>query len=443
MHLMTIPAGTGHRLESSPQRRNGNGSDIREFLSRLYGPQATTALDRYRNIEERYLSLFSDEPSILVSTPGRVEIGGNHTDHNNGRVIAASVTLDSVAAAGHSAEHRITLVSEGYASPFEVDLERQDPLPDERETTSALIRGIVARCAEAGYAVGGFRCYLESSLHAGAGLSSSASIEMIIGTILNTLFNDGRIPIEELAAICQYAENVYFGKPCGLMDQLTCGVGGMIAIDFGDPGHPAIHRIRHSLESSGLRFAVVHTGGSHADLTGDYAAIPSEMRAVAAALGKTTCRDIQDEAEILKALPDLRNAVGDRAVIRAIHFVRESTRVPEQVRALEEGRVDDFLALVLASGRSSALWLQNSYATSSPEEQGISLGLALTEGFLEKAGRGACRVHGGGFAGTMLAILPESVMEEYRQMMERVFGEGSVALLDLRSTGTAVFKQQD
>ncbi len=440
---MTMPAGTGHRVKSSPSPRNGNGSEIQEFLNRLYGAQAPAALDRYHAIEERYTSLFGDEPPILVSTPGRVEIGGNHTDHNNGRVIAAGITLDSVAAAGESSEHSITIVSEGYPSPFEVALDATRPIQEELGSTPALIRGIVARCAEAGYAVGGFRAYLDSRIQPGAGLSSSASIEMTIGTILNTLFNDGRIPIEELAAICQYAENVYFGKPCGLMDQLTCGVGGMIAIDFEEPGRPAIHRIQHTLDASGLRFAVVHTGGSHADLTGDYAAIPSEMRSVAATLGKKSARDIQDESEILNAMPDLRRAVGDRAVLRALHFIRDSSRVPEQVRALEEGRVDDFLALVMASGRSSALWLQNSYAISSPEEQGIPLGLALTERFLETAGRGACRVHGGGFAGSMLAILPESIIERYREVMERVFGEGSVVLLDLRSTGTAVFRLRD
>ena len=416
----------------------GGGADVEDRWKDLYGQDAAGAPARCSAIGRRYVELFGESPSIFVSTPGRVEIGGNHTDHNNGPVIAAAVTLDSVAAARKTDDRTVTLSSAGYASPFCVRLDDLRARPEERGTTSALIRGIAARCAEAGYGIGGFHAYVESQIAPGSGLSSSACIEILIGTILNALYNSSRIPLEELATICQYAENAYFGKPCGLMDQLACAVGGMVAIDFSNPHRPAIHRIRHTLDSAGLRLAVVHAGGSHADLTAEYAAIPAEMKAVAAALGYRTCRDIGGEVEILNALPALREKTGDRAILRALHFVGECRRVPRQVRSLEEGRIEEFLFHVNASGRSSAMWLQNSYPGSTPEEQGITLALALTEGYIETVGRGACRIHGGGFAGTILAILPSEAIDGYRAMIEHVFGEDSLALLDIRSVGTLV-----
>jgi galactokinase len=437
---MDTPLVTGKRANPGTEVLAEKKPGFEAFLRDLYSEDAPQARTRYAAVEKRFVSTFGDTPSVFVSTPGRVEIGGNHTDHNNGRVIAASVSLDLVGAAEKSGDNTITLFSEGYPAAFRVSLDQLQPVSDERVTTSALIRGIAARCAEAGYTIGGFRACVESQVKPGSGLSSSACIEMFIGTTLNALYNEGGIPVEELASIGQYAENVYFGKPCGLMDQLACGVGGIVAIDFGDPVHPAIHRIRRTLEESGLRLAVVHTGGSHADLTGDYAAIPKEMKAVAKALGGNVCRDIQSEEVLLKAIPDLRKTVGDRAVLRALHFIREVERVPEQVRSLEEGRIEEFLGHVNASGRSSAMVLQNSYPPKAPTEQGITLGLALTKNYLAKVGQGACRVHGGGFAGTILAILPGKAVDGYRTMMEQVFGEGSMCLLDIRSAGTAVFK---
>jgi galactokinase len=414
---------------------------LQTFLKDLYGNDAKPALTRYTALQKKFVSTFGKNPSVFVSAPGRVEIGGNHTDHNNGRVIAASVTLDLIGAAAKSNDNTITLVSEGYPTTFRVALDQLHAVEDERITTLALIRGIAARCAESGYAIGGFHACVESQVTAGSGLSSSACIEMFIGMVLNALYNRGKIPVEQLAAIGQYAENVYFGKPCGLMDQLACGVGGIVAIDLGDPAHPGIYRIPYTLEKSDLRLAVVHTGGSHADLTGDYAAIPKEMRAVAKALGGSVLRDVTDATTLLKAIPALRTSLGDRAVLRALHYLHEMDRVQEQVRSLEEGRVDDFLAQVNASGRSSAMVLQNSYPAKVPAEQGITLALTLTAAYLEKVGQGACRVHGGGFAGTILAILPWSAVDGYRTMIEGVFGKGSLCLLDIRPTGTTVFER--
>lgn len=416
---------------------------LQHFLKELYGDGAVGAEARYAAVQDRFVATFGHEPALFVSAPGRVEIGGNHTDHNNGRVITASVTLDLIGAAAKSDDNTITLWSEGYPNAFRVSLDTLRPAEDERVTTSALLRGIAGRCAEAGYTIGGFHAYVESQVKPGSGLSSSACIEMFIGSVLNALYNNGKIPVEELAAIGQYAENVYFGKPCGLMDQLACGVGGIVAIDFADPAHPGIERISYTLAKRDLQLAVVHTGGSHADLTGDYAAIPKEMRAVARALGGTVCRDIPDEATLLKAIPALRTSLGDRAVLRALHFMRECARADDQVHALKEGRVGDFLDLVNASGRSSAMVLQNSYPAKVPTEQGITLALTLTGSYLEKVGQGACRVHGGGFAGTILAILPGHAVEGYRTMIEGVFGKGSLCLLDIRPTGTAVFEHSN
>jgi galactokinase len=393
------------------------------------------------SLEKKFVSTYGSEPSVFISAPGRVEIGGNHTDHNNGRVIAASVTLDLIGAAAKSDDNTITLWSEGYPTAFRVTLDQLRPVDDERITTSALIRGIAARCAEAGYSVGGFQACVDSQVMPGSGLSSSACIEMFIGMVLNVLYNRGKISVEELAAIGQFSENVYFGKPCGLMDQLACGVGGIVAIDFKDPVHPGIQQIPLVLEKSDLRLAVVHTGGSHADLTGDYAAIPKEMRAVAKALGGNVLRDVPDEETLLKAIPALRTSLGDRAVLRALHYMSEMDRVQKQVRSLQEDRVNDFLAQVNASGRSSAMVLQNSYPAKVPAEQGITLALTLTAAYLEKIGQGACRVHGGGFAGTILAILPANAVGGYRTMIEGVFGKGSLCLIDIRPTGTAVFER--
>ncbi|CAG1769885.1 partial galactokinase, partial [uncultured bacterium] len=379
-------------------------------------------------------------PVLYASAPGRVEVGGNHTDHNHGSVLAAAIDLDAVAAAAPTSDRLITVTSEGYRDPVSLRCDDLAVKKGEHSTTLALVRGIVARFAEKGYRTGGFCAHITSQVAAGSGLSSSAAVEVLIGTILNGLFNDGAIRPEEIAAIGQYAENVYFGKPCGLMDQTASAVGGIVTIDFRDPAHPDIRQLRRSFGEFGLQVLVIHTGGSHADLTPEYAAVPAEMKAIAQALGGRVCRDIDGEQALVAALPGLRSVAGDRAVLRAIHFLRETARVGEQVRALEAGDIAGFLAGVTASGRSSALWLQNCYPSSAPSEQGIMLALALTEQYPGVAQRGAWRVHGGGFAGTMLAILPGDLVQGYRAAMEAVFGTGSVAVLTVRQAGAVSWR---
>jgi galactokinase len=379
-------------------------------------------------------------PALFASAPGRVEVGGNHTDHNHGRVLAAAIDLDAIAAAAPMDDGLIVLTSEGYEHSVTVRCDEIAVKKEELGTTQALVRGIVARFNEKGYRTGGFRAHITSQVAPGSGLSSSAAVEVLVGTILNGLYNEGAVRPEELAAIGQYAENVYFGKPCGLMDQTASAVGGIVTIDFRDPAKPEIHQLRRSFGEFGLQVLVIHTGGSHADLTPEYAAVPSEMKDVARSLGGRVCRDIPDERALVAALPGLRATVGDRAVLRAIHFLRETARVEEQVRALEAGDIAGFLAGVIASGRSSALWLQNCYPTRTPAEQGIMLALALTEQYPGVAQRGGWRVHGGGFAGTMLAILPGDLVPGYRAAMEAVFGSGSVAVLTARRAGAVWFR---
>ena len=412
-----------------------------EFLIRLYGTGADDARERYDAIAHQYGQIFGGEPTLFASAPGRVEIGGNHTDHNHGCVIAASVNLDAVAAAGPADDGVITVVSEGYARAVTVSCNELTVQESERGTTQALVRGIAARFREKGYTVAGFRACIRSQVAPGSGLSSSAAVEVLFGTILNALYNEGKIPPAEIAAIGQYAENVYFGKPCGLMDQVASAVGGIVTIDFGDPARPVIRRLSRSFAEFGVQVIVVHTGGSHADLTPEYAAVPAEMKAVAGAMGGEVCHDIPGEDALVQAIPGLRTSQGDRAILRAIHFLRETARVGDQVRALEEGNIAEFLLLVSASGRSSALWLQNCYVGAMPTEQGIMLALALTESYPGVCERGACRVHGGGFAGTMLALLPADLVAGYRRRMEYVFGPESVSVLTVRDTGAAVHRR--
>ncbi len=423
---------------SSHDPHAGEGTTFAGYLGALYPRDPAAAQTRYAALERQFVAAFGTSPALFASAPGRIEVGGNHTDHNHGRVLAAAIDLDAIAAAAPVAGGMITITSEGYQRPVIVQCEDTAFRKDEAGTTQALVRGIVARFREKNYRVGGLNAHITSQVAPGSGLSSSAAIEVLIGTLFNALYNEGRIGQEELAVIGQYAENVYFGKPCGLMDQTASAVGGIVTIDFRDPGSPVIHRLTRSFDEFGLQVLVIHTGGSHADLTPEYAAVPAEMKAVARALGGKVCRDIADESTLVAALPALRTQLGDRAVLRAIHFLRETARVAEQVRALESGDIRSFLAGVIASGRSSALWLQNCYAATVPSEQGIMLACALSEQYPGVAERGAWRVHGGGFAGTMLAVLPGDIVPGYRAAMERVFGPGSVAVLTVRQPG-AVF----
>ena len=370
----------------------------------------------------------------LFSTPGRTEIGGNHTDHNWGKVLAAGVNLDSIAIAAPENGETVTVYSEDYDQPFVVALDNLSVMPEEQGTTSALIRGIAARYRQLGYAAGGFRACITSDVPVGSGLSSSASVEVLIATILNALYNGGRMEASRMAIIGQYAENVYFGKPCGLMDQIACAVGGIVKIDFEIPDAPRIEQVDFDFSASGYSLVVVETGGSHADLTEDYASIPREMKAIAAQFGKKVCRQITAE-QVLGRVDGLRARAGDRAILRALHYLDENNRVDLEVAALRDHDMRAFLQLVRESGESSYQMLQNCISPHSGAEQGIPLALALADRFIRRSG-GACRVHGGGFAGTIQAFVPDTEVDAFRAVMEPVFGAGSVKPLRIRRWGT-------
>ncbi len=409
-----------------------------ERLTILYGNDPLiikSQQDRYQHLLNTFSTKFSDGEIQLFSTPGRTEIGGNHTDHNHGRVLAASVNLDSIAAASKSDDDTVTVHSQGYDDPFCVQLDDLTPRKEEQETTTALIRGMAARLKELGYRIGGINACIQSNVLVGSGLSSSASIEVLIGTLFNTLFNEGTISAEDIAQIGQYAENTYFNKPCGLMDQMTCAVGGIITIDFKNPSDPMVRKVNFDFSTQDYKLLVVDTGGNHADLTEDYASVPREMKAVAQELGAGVLRDIPAD-QLMPQIPWLREKVGDRALLRTLHFFHDNQRVLEQVESLEQGDFNRFLSLVQDSGNSSFKWLQNCYTTKNPVEQGLSLALALTEDYIHKHGEGACRVHGGGFAGTIQVFLPAGKLESYIRMIEEIFGKGSVLVLTIRPIGS-------
>lgn len=407
-------------------------------LTQLYGTNQEIIaknIKRFQQLEREYQKHFGEADLQYFSTPGRIEISGNHTDHNHGMVLAASIDLDTIAVAAKTSANEIVVYSEGYGGPFVVKLDDLAVKAEEKGTTIALMRGIAARFKELGAATGGFNICLSSSVLPGSGLSSSASFEVLIGTVLNCLYNERRISPEELAAIGQFAENNYFGKPCGLMDQMACAVGGIIFIDFKDPKDPIVKKVKFDSGKENICVLVIDTGGNHADLTEDYAAIPAEMKAIAGDMGATVLRDISKE-RFFKALPDLRKKHGDRAVLRALHFIGENERVADQVASLENGDFATFMNFVKASGNSSYKLLQNIYTTKNVREQGIAMALALTENYLAKVHAGACRVHGGGFAGTILVLLPEDQVKNYLTDIEPVFGDNCATILSFRKHGT-------
>jgi galactokinase len=390
--------------------------------------------ERLNTLVRLFQSKFTETDIHLFSVPGRVEISGNHTDHNHGHVLAAGISLDSVAAASACREDRITLYSDKYPEPFIIDLSDLKMNEKEKGTSHALIRGIASRLRETGFSIGGFNAVMFSDVPAGSGLSASASFEVLVASIFNTLYNKGTISPEETARISRYAENTYFGKPCGLMDQTACAVGGMIHIDFLEPEKPMIKKVPFDFLKSDCRLLVVDTGGNHEDLTDQYSAVPEEMRRIAELLGKSVCREI-DRGDLIQEIIPLRNNAGDRAILRAMHFLAENERVLKQVSALEKNNLNAFLELVNASGQSSWKLLQNIYCPENTAVQSIALALALTEDFIQKAGCGACRVHGGGFAGTILAFLPDNNLADYIRLMEHVFKKGSVRELHIRKSG--------
>jgi len=421
------------------------------FFEKLYGPEEARAG------RKRYASLVQDGGELrLFTAAGRTELGGNHTDHNRGRVVAGSIQLDAAAVVALRADTRIFFRSTGYPDVI-VDLAGADNRPDlepkneERGTTEALVRGIAAEFIKRGAKVKGFTVTADSTVLPGSGLSSSAAVEVLFGRIIDNLFNGGACTPVEIAQIGQKAENVYFGKPCGLMDQIACAYGGAVAIDFADPSKPLVTRLDVDFSSAGYALCIVNTHGSHADLTADYAAIPAEMKAVAAFFGKEVLRECEKK-EVEEKATTIRQKLGDRALLRALHFFDENHRASEMLAALEKLSVSeefaggssqkhqaiaDYLQLVNQSGDSSWELLQNVFSPQNPKAQGIAAALALTRNFLrtETPHPGACRVHGGGFAGTIQAYIPIPALEKYRTVMDGIFGPQSVTVLRIRPIG--------
>ena len=365
------------------------------------------------------------------SAPGRTEIGGNHTDHQHGCVIAAAVDMTTTAEVTLNGTNVIRVDSEGYR-PVEIDLGDLNAKESERNTTAALIHGVAAAFAQRGYKLAGFDAKVKSTVLPGSGLSSSAAFEVLIGRILNGLFADNVTSDIEIAQIGQYAENVYYGKPSGLMDQMASSVGGAVAIDFANPVKPVVHPVKFDFSSTGYALCIVDTGGNHADLTEEYAAIPREMGAVAKYFGKDVLSEVKSE-QVLRSIPELRKACGDRAVLRAMHFYREDGRAQGESDALERGDFEAFLHLVQNSGESSYCLLQNVYPSSVPAEQPVSIAIAVGSAVL--GGRGAIRVHGGGFGGTVQAFVPSVLLTQFRDGMEAVLGEGCCHVLQIRPIG--------
>ena len=382
-------------------------------------------------LDAGFSACFEGTPNRYFSAPGRTEIGGNHTDHQRGRVLAGAVNLDTVAAVRVNGTNLIRIQSKGYPMSI-VDITNLEPVAAEVNSTPALIRGVAARFAQMGCTVEGFDAYCESTVLPGSGLSSSAAYEVLIGTIINGLFFDARVSQPEIAMIGQYAENVFFGKPCGLMDQMASAVGNLVTIDFFDKDHPVIEPVDFDFASCGHALCIIDSGADHADLTDEYAAVPGEIKAVAAFFGKEVLTQIE-EAEFYANIPALRKSCGDRAVMRAIHFYQENARVPQQVAALKEGNFEKFLALVKQSGYSSYMHLQNVIPAGYKAHQDVAVALALCEHYL--AGRGAYRVHGGGFAGTVQAFVPYDILDGFVAGMDAVLGEGACHVLSIRPQG--------
>ena len=382
-------------------------------------------------LDAGFAAAFGGAPAAYFSAPGRTEIGGNHTDHQRGRVLAAAVNLDTLAAVRPNGTKVIRMLSQGYPI-CEVSLDALEPREDEINTTPALIRGVAARFVQMGCDVHGFDAYCESTVLPGSGLSSSAAYEVLVGTIINHLFFEGKVSQPEIAQIGQYAENVFFGKPCGLMDQTASAVGGLVTIDFADKDHPLIRSVNFDFSACGHALCIIDSRASHADLTDEYAAVPREMKQIAGHLGREVLTEIPEE-EFYAAMPALRSAFGDRAVLRCVHEYQENQRVVRQVEALEQGDFDGFLKLIKESGFSSWMYLQNVIPAGYKEHQEMAIALALCEKYL--GGKGAYRVHGGGFAGTVQAFVPYEILDRFVAGVDAVLGEGACHVLSIRPQG--------
>ena len=413
--------------------KNIAAGELDNRFAGLYGSDNVAAQRaRYTEAAEEFKTLYGDLDVSLFSVPGRSEISGNHTDHNQGCVLAAALDLDIIAVASKTDDGIVRIKSKGFPEDV-VDSSNLDPAAYENYGSASIIAGICDGFGKRGYAYGGFCAYTTSNVLKGSGISSSAAFEVQVCNVMNHFYNDGVIDAPTLAKVSQYAENTFFGKPCGLMDQTACAVGGFVAIDFADPTTPIIEKLDFSLSKAGYCLCIVNTGGNHADLNEDYASVPAEMKAVAKAFGAPVLRGLTYD-DILSKLPALRETLGDRAIMRALHFIEENERVASQKAALKSGDLDGFFAGVLASGDSSFKQLQNVFTVKNVSEQGLSLALALCKHFLADKG-GAWRVHGGGFAGTVQAFVPVQYKDEFKAYMDAAFGAGACAVLNIRPEG--------
>ncbi len=410
----------------------------RKLMTALYGEAAVDAnIERYQNLVKSFQKKFAEEDVTLFSSPGRTEISGNHTDHNHGKVLAGSINLDCVGVAAKNNSSKVHIISETFNQSFIIDLNDLSP-SDKKAGTIDLVKGLLQGFKESGYEVGGFNAYITSNVISAAGVSSSASFEMLLCSILNTFFNEGRMDTVAYAHIGKYSENVYWDKASGLLDQMACAVGGLITIDFLEPASPVVEKIDFDFSSQNHSLIIVNTGKGHADVSADYSSVPIEMKKVAEFFGKEVCAEITEE-EVIGHLAEVREYAGDRSVLRALHFFEENKRVEAEVKALKEGRFSDFLNNITASGNSSWKWLQNCFTNSAYQEQGITVALALTELFIAGKQRGACRVHGGGFAGVIMAMLPNDLVEEYVAYIEKALGEGNAYRMSIRPYGAICF----
>lgn len=404
-----------------------------QLLKDIYVDESVLAYQQERYIKalESFEKIYGEKEVEIYSAPGRSEVGGNHTDHQYGKVLATSINLDAIAIVAPKDEAVIDLKSEGY-DRIQVDLDHLDKNDVKEGSSESLIAGVAFKLKEEGYKIGGFEAYVTSDVLNGAGMSSSAAFEVLIGNILSGLYNDMKISPVFLAQAGQFAENEFFGKPCGLMDQMASSVGGLINIDFEDPKNPKIKKVEVDFEEYGHSLCIVDTKGSHADLTDDYAAIPEEMKEVAGFFDKAVLREV-DKDDFYLNLPKIREILGDRAVLRAMHLFEENKRVDEQVKALEDGDFETFKKLIKESGNSSFKYLQNVYSNHDLNNQSVSIGLAMSD--ISLGDRGVSRVHGGGFAGTIQAFVPNDIVGMYKKNMEHVFGEGACHVLKVRPYG--------
>ena len=403
-------------------------------LGDIYGSENVSAQrERYVEAISDFASVYGERDAYVFSVPGRSEISGNHTDHNHGKVLAGSINLDIIAIASKTDDGVIKIKSKGFDEDSIDTNSYTSPNENDFFKSGALIAGMAKAFVNSGYNKGGYVAYTTSNVFKGSGLSSSAAFEVMVGNILNYFYNEGKVENTEIAKMAQYSENVFFGKPCGLMDQMACAVGGFVYIDFEDTKNPVIEKIPFDLSGNGYALCIVNTGGNHADLNEDYASVPQEMKSVAAYFGKEYLRQLSKE-DVINAIPALRERVGDRAVLRAIHFFNENQRVAIQAEALKNEDTTKFFTYVKRSGRSSFMYLQNVFTTKNVSEQGLSLALAITDSVLSECD-GAFRVHGGGFAGTIQAFVPFSMVDTYRSAIDSAFGKGACHVLRIRPYG--------